>query len=189
MMKKIVAGVLLAALAITAIAPATVSAKDSNLNIVEKASAVNEKTGLFDTLLAAATCEEFEGAIADALATTDDITLFAPTDRAFRKLGRDLGVGRLNKHNVCDKINISLLGTVLQYHVVPAEVKYRDALKLATRKGTPVDMLAGGQTELIRKGWFRLFVDGTNSKPSRVILPNVDASNGVIHVINRVLVP
>jgi uncharacterized surface protein with fasciclin (FAS1) repeats len=186
MIKKMMAGVLLAALAVTAIAPATVSAKGSSLNIVEKAVAVNDKTGLFDTLLAAATCTP---GIVDALSTSDDITLFAPTDRAFRKLGRDVGVGRLNAHNVCDKLPEAQRAAVLTYHVLGDEVKYRQALKLATRKGTEITMLSGEPAELVRRGWFRLFVDGTNSQPSRVVLPNVDASNGVIHVINRVLLP
>jgi transforming growth factor-beta-induced protein len=184
MIKKLLAGVLLASVAVTAIAPATVSA-GSGRNIVERAIAVNDRTGAFDTLLTAATCDYFGGAIANALATTDDITLFAPTDRAFKKLGRQLGLGRagLNPSNICATDSILGAGTledILKYHVLPARVTYRQAVKAAP---TTLTMFNGDEAKL--KGrWWNLRIDG-----ARIILPNVRASNGIIHVVNRVLTP
>lgn len=181
MIKKLLAGVLLASVAVTAIAPATASAAPSQ-NIVEKAIAVNERLPIFDTLLTAATCPSFDGAIATTLATAGDITLFAPTDRAFRQLGRKLGLGRagLNPHNVCT-LPEAVLADVLTYHVyADAAVPYGQAVKLAPTKLT---MLNGDKARL--KGrWWNLRIDG-----ARIILPNVRTSNGIIHVINLVMTP
>src|SRR5512134_409522 len=101
MIRSTIARTLLAALALTVAVPAVASAADHDKNIVEKAIAVNANLPIFDTLIAAATCGD--GAVADTLATADDITLFAPTDWAFVKLGRELGLGKagLNPGNVC----------------------------------------------------------------------------------------
>jgi uncharacterized surface protein with fasciclin (FAS1) repeats len=193
MIKKMMAGVLLAALAVTAIAPATVSAKGSSLNIVEKAVAVNEKTGLFDTVLTAAT--ECGPDVTDPVVSlltgngTADagITFFAPTDRAFRILGRDLGLGwrGLNPHNVCKVDHLLGEGTLLRilaFHVFEdAAVDFRTAKSL---RGQSIDMAVfDDPAKLTGKRW-RVFIDG-----SRVIIPNVKASNGIIHVVNRVLNP
>jgi uncharacterized surface protein with fasciclin (FAS1) repeats len=141
-------------------------------NIVERAIQVNDLTGSFDTLLTAAQCPAFDGAIVEALATTPDITLFAPTDRAFRQLG-------LNPSNVCD-VAPDALADILTYHVYPGAVSYRQALRLAP---TTLTMLNGDDAKL-RGGWWNLRIDG-----ARVILPNVRASNGYVHVINKVMTP
>ena len=58
-------------------------------NIVEIAVAVNGQLGVFDTVLAAATCDYFEGAVVGILAGSDKVTLFAPVDSAFADLGLD----------------------------------------------------------------------------------------------------
>lgn len=185
MFKKLIAGALLATLALTALAPAAVSAKhNSGKNIVERAIQVNSRTGAFDTLLTAAQCPAFDGAIVAALANTQDITLFAPTDRAFRNLGRQLGLGwrGLNPSNVCDVDAVletpGALADILTYHVLPSAVSYRQALRAAP---TTLTMLNGDGAEL-RGRWWNLRIDG-----ARIILPNVRASNGYIHVINKVM--
>lgn len=173
MIKKFLAGALLASLALTALVPVAVSANNTpSKNIVERAIQVNDLTGSFDTLLTAAQCPDFNGAIVSALATTPDITLFAPTDRAFSQLG-------LNPGNVCD-VEASALGDILTYHVYPGAVSYRQALRLAP---ITLSMLNGDEADL-RGGWWNLRIDG-----ARVILPNVRASNGYIHVINKVMTP
>ena len=172
MFKKLIASVLLASLALTAFAPVT-SASPSK-NIVERAVQVNKYTGAFDTLLAAATCDYFGSAVVDAL-SQPDTTLFAPTDRAFRELG-------LNKRNVCSTFegDQGSLLNILTYHVIDGSVSYRDARKAI---GSPVTMLNGQRAEITGK-WWRVEIDG-----ARIILPNVRASNGFIHVVNDVLLP
>ena len=172
MIKKLIASVLLASLALTAIAP--VASANSGKNIVERAAQVNKYTGAFDTLLAAATCDYFGSAVVDVL-SQPSTTLFAPTDRAFRELG-------LNAHNVCssfEKDSAALLN-ILTYHVIDGVVSYRDARKAI---GSSVTML-NGETAAITGKWWRIKIDG-----ARIILPNVRASNGYIHVVNDVLLP
>jgi uncharacterized surface protein with fasciclin (FAS1) repeats len=168
------AGVLTASLAITAIAPISAAASGGK-NIVERAIQVNKVTHQFDTLLAAATCDYFGGAIADALATTPGITLLAPTDRAFRELG-------LDKRNVCRTFaaDPDALADILKYHVIPDVVTYREAIRAI---GGELTMLNGDTAEVTGR-WWNVKIDG-----SRVILPNVPASNGLIHVVNAVLIP
>ncbi len=99
-------------------------------------------------------------------------TLFAPTDRAFAALG-------LNPQNVCSVPSDALLD-ILLYHVITSKVTYRDAVKAI---GSSVTMANGDQAAITGK-WWNLRIDG-----ARVILPNVPASNGVIHVVNAVLTP
>ena len=174
MIRKLMAGVLLASLAITAIAPAVASAASSK-DIVQRVAQLNRGTGQFDTLLAAATCDYFGGAIADALANTQGITLSAPTDGAFGKLG-------LDKENVCDAFagDAAVLADILTYHVIPAVVTYREAV---TAIGSDVTMLNDEPAAVTgRAGSLR--IDG-----ARVIVPNLPASNGLIHVVSSVLLP
>jgi uncharacterized surface protein with fasciclin (FAS1) repeats len=174
MIRKLMAGVLLATLGLAAVAPASVSASGGK-DIVERAIQVNKVTHQFDTLLAAADCHYFDDAIVDALATTPGITLFAPTDRAFRALG-------LDKRNVCDGFaaNPDALADILTYHVIPDVVTYREAVKAI---GGSVTMLNGDDAE-VTGSWWNVKIDG-----ARIILPNVRASNGLIHVVNAVLLP
>jgi transforming growth factor-beta-induced protein len=184
--KQILAGVLLATVAITAAVPAAASAhggRHEGRNIVERLVAVNDRTDAFDTLIAAATCEAFDGAIVDALANTPDITLFAPTDHAFRKLGRDLGIrpGGLTPANICT-VDAGVLADILTYHVLPGRVTYAQALA-AARTVDSVTMLNGDEAHIAARGYtFR--IDG-----AKVIWPNIRASNGIIHVVEAVLTP
>ena len=73
------------------------------------------------------------------------------------------------------------LADILTYHVyADGAVRYGQAVKLAPTKLT---MLNGDKAKL--KGrWWNLRIDG-----ARIILPNIDAANGIIHVVNRVLTP
>jgi uncharacterized surface protein with fasciclin (FAS1) repeats len=188
--KKLITGFMLGALAVTLIAPATVSASGGK-NVVERAVQVNRYTGQFDTLLAAAGCSYVAGPVGALLTGDGDggngITLFAPTDRAFKNLGRALGLGDagLNPSNICAVDSILGNGTLLKilaYHVYEdGAVRYRTALGL---RGNTIDMAVFDEpAQLSGKRW-RLKIDG-----ARVILPNVPASNGIIHVVRKVLLP
>jgi uncharacterized surface protein with fasciclin (FAS1) repeats len=182
MIKKLLAGVLLASLAVTAFAPAASAAPTKN--IVEKAIAVNARTGQFDTLLTAATCDYFDGAVVDILSSPDK-TLFAPTDFAFRKLGQALELGKagLNPANVCGVDSLLGDGTLLNilgYHVIDGRVAYKDAVAAL---GTRVEMLLGGKAAITGTPRF-VRIDG-----ALIIAKNVRATNGFIHVVNKVLLP
>jgi uncharacterized surface protein with fasciclin (FAS1) repeats len=169
MIRRIVAIVVLAAATLTVAAPAMAAQP----NIVQRAIAINQATGQFDTLLAAATCSYFGSTVVDVLSSPDK-TLFAPTDRAFDKLG-------LTADNVCATFagNSSALLNILTYHVVDARVS---VFRLLRSIGGSITML-NGQQAAVTWDW-GIKVDG-----ARVVLPNIPASNGFIHVVSSVLLP
>jgi uncharacterized surface protein with fasciclin (FAS1) repeats len=131
-------------------------------NIVETAVGA----GKFDTLVSLVK----SAGLAETLSGKGPYTVFAPTDRAFKKVPaktlESLGNDR------------KALRRVLLYHV--AEGRY-PAARVARKRSIPT--LAGPRVQVqLSKGVVR--VGG-----ARVVTPNVRASNGVIHAINRVLIP
>jgi uncharacterized surface protein with fasciclin (FAS1) repeats len=105
-------------------------------------------------------------------------TVFAPTNAAFAAL----------KKNAPDTYNAvvsdkKLLTKVLTYHVVAGKVDSTAAVAAAKKKAS-VKTVQGEKVKLsLRSG--KLTLNGS----SRVVIADVMASNGVIHVINKVLVP
>jgi uncharacterized surface protein with fasciclin (FAS1) repeats len=184
MLKKHMAGVVLAAISVTAIVPATVSAAPGT-TIVDKAIAVNSRTGSFDTLLTAATCPALGGAVVDVLSSPNK-TLFAPTDAAFRRLGSDLGLGKagLTSGNVCTVDSLLGEGTlldVLAYHVIDGKVDAKAATKAV---GSKVGMVNGDKTAITVRGG-KLRIDD-----AVILATDVRASDqGLIHVIQKVMLP
>jgi uncharacterized surface protein with fasciclin (FAS1) repeats len=123
-------------------------------------------TGQFNTLLAAAQA----AGLADTLANGGPFTVFAPTDEAFAKLPAGT-VDALLK-------DPAALAEILKYHVVSGRAYAADAAK-AGRVAT----LQGGEIVFsIVNG--RLTVDGAN-----IVATDIDASNGVVHIIDRVILP
>jgi uncharacterized surface protein with fasciclin (FAS1) repeats len=159
-MRKLVASVAL----FTLMAGGTFSA--SAANIVETA----QSTGQFNTLLAAAKA----AGLADALATKQGITVFAPTDAAFAKLPKGTVESLLKPENK-DKLQAILL-----YHVVPQEVAAKDV----PTKSTKVATLDGSETLTVRRHGERVRVN-----KAKVVKADVKADNGIIHVVDRVLLP
>lgn len=138
--------------------------QQARLDIVETAA----EAGSFQTLLAAA---EAAGLV-DALKADGPITVFAPTDEAFAKLPG----GTVD--SLLEPENRELLAEILKYHVVPGRVYAVDAIKAGR-----AETLQGGELIIdLRNG--RVSVD--NATLSRT---DIDASNGVIHVIDRVILP
>jgi len=140
----------------------------SAANVVETA----QQAGSFKTLLAAAQA----AGLADALATTKNITVFAPTDEAFAKLPAGT-VETLLKPENKDK-----LVAILTYHVLPRELTANQMLAgpfhVRTLKAKPDRTLA------ITKG-----ADGVTVDNAKVIKADIMTDNGVIHVIDTVLLP
>jgi uncharacterized surface protein with fasciclin (FAS1) repeats len=100
-------------------------------------------------------------------------TVFAPTNAAFAKLPKST----LNA--VAE--DPALLKTVLKYHVVKGKVP---AAKVVTLNGKSVKTLAGQSVKVSVRGG-KVFLNGS----TRITKTDVMASNGVIHVIDKVLVP
>ena len=134
-------------------------------NIVETAVAA----GQFKTLAAAL---EAAGLI-DALTGEGPFTVFAPTDEAFAKLPAGTVESLLKPENK-EKLKASLL-----YHVVPGNITSKQGVKL---NGRTVKTLEGGSIKVST-------TDGVTVDDVRVTKTDIQASNGVIHVIDTVLVP
>lgn len=126
--------------------------------------------GTFNTLLAAAKA----AGLADTLATTQGITVFAPTDAAFAKLPKGTVESLLKPENK-DK-----LIAILTAHVVGSEIPASGVPHKATRVQTlnPKETIVALRTS---KG---VTIDGI-----RVVKADINADNGIIHVINRVILP
>lgn len=137
-------------------------------NIVQTAAS----TGKFDTLLAAAKA----AGLVSALSKGGPITVFAPTDAAFAHLPPGT-VEELLKPK-----NRHKLRAILQYHVIPGRVLAKNVPHTPTHVRTL--KRGGDRTIRVVRSGKRVHVDN-----ARVIAADIKASNGVIHVINRVLLP
>lgn len=164
-MKLIKAFAVAAALAVSPAAITSVSAA----NVVETA----QSAGNFNTLIAAA---EAAG-LAEALATTDNITVFAPTDEAFAALP-DGTVETLLKPENKDK-----LAAILQLHVLGTKVMSTDL----SEGSVDVDTLNPDAKLTVTKSMSGVSVAA--STEAMVVTPDIAADNGVIHVIDTVLLP
>lgn len=135
----------------------------STKNIVETAQAA----GTFNTLIAAATA----GGLAGTLTGEGPLTVFAPTDEAFAKLPAGTVESLLLPENK-DK-----LVSILTYHVVAGKLKAGDVVK------------SSGTATV--NGQFLPFstADGVKAGTANVTATDIKASNGVIHVIDSVLIP
>jgi uncharacterized surface protein with fasciclin (FAS1) repeats len=99
--------------------------------------------------------------------------VFAPTDEAFAALGEDAINGLL--------MDTDTLSNILLYHVIgDIAVDAETALSLA---GSMVEMLNGDSSTLTVEGG-KLFID-----EAEVIVTDIAASNGIIHVIDMVITP
>ena len=137
-------------------------------NIVETA----QKSGKFGTLLAAAKAAGLVG----ALSNTKNLTVFAPTDAAFAKLPKGTVESLLKPENKAK------LAAILSYHVLPRRLTSgqlpHKSIHVRTIKSS------GDRTLRVTKSRDGVTVDGAN-----VVAANIRASNGVIHVIDKVMLP
>jgi len=180
----LVAGAVAVGLAGTAQAISPVPGKPGAANIVQVALAENERTGEFDYLLAAATCPYFEGAIVNLLSGTDRYTLFAPTDAAFEQLQRDLGVTTPAPGVTCTLPQATVFN-ILAYHVTDGR---RFTNSVFNKRAPKMVEMLNGQYIVTNPG---LTINDNGGQTVRPVLSavNINASNGVIHVIDTVLKP
>jgi uncharacterized surface protein with fasciclin (FAS1) repeats len=144
------------------------SAPASAANIVE----VAKSAGTFNTLLAAA---EAAGLV-EALSGGGPLTVFAPTDDAFAALPAGTVEDLLKPENK------DQLVAVLSYHVVGQSIT-SDMIASGTSEVTTIKA-AGDQTIAVEKGSGGVTVDG-----AKVIQADIKADNGVVHVIDKVMLP
>lgn len=140
----------------------SVSANEGQPTIVEVAASA----GKFETLLKAA---EVAGLV-DTLNGAGPYTVFAPTDEAFAKLPEGTVESLLN--------DPKKLSQVLLYHVVPGNLKATDVLgkkTLTSAQGAPISVTTKGGKAMVNQ--------------AVIIGTDVPASNGVIHIIDAVILP
>ncbi|MBO9566792.1 MAG: fasciclin domain-containing protein [Niastella sp.] len=133
------------------------------------------------TLLEAAVVK---AGLANTLATTANLTVFAPDDAAFKQV--DLngdGTADLDteaKINALDANGVALLTAVLQYHVLASKVMAAD---VPAGPNAAITTLGGKQAFATRNS-AGVFINGVKVKKA-----DVSATNGVIHIVDRVLMP
>jgi uncharacterized surface protein with fasciclin (FAS1) repeats len=161
-MRRALALLALAAVLVAAAASAATAQTRANANIVQTAVAA----GQFKTLTKLLT----RAGLVSTLQQPGPYTVFAPTDAAFKKVPKATLNALLH--------NRAKLKAVLLYHVVSGNVTAADVVKLSSAK------TLNGKSVRIRIAGMNVFVNS-----AKVTKPDVAASNGVIHVINRVLIP
>ena len=185
MRKSLIAGVAVAALALTGCAADTedvvideVEEIVEEVEEVEETEAVEEEgpgtivevaagAGTFNTLVAAV---EAAGLV-DTLSSEGPFTVFAPTDEAFANLPEGLVDALLLEEN------LGILADILTYHVVSGAVFSTEI--------TPGDVVSvEGSTIAVEVTDAGVTVNGAN-----VTTADIEASNGVIHVIDAVILP
>jgi len=150
------------------------------LNIVETAQATDALSSLVSAL---ATADQNENSdLIGTLSGQGPFTVFAPTNDAFTAL-----LGALDGFDSLEDFDTdeerALLGSILQYHVV-AGVAARaadlsDGQEITTVQGEAITVrLDGG-----------VFIDDATEMNAEVVIADVEASNGVVHVVNKVLLP
>merc|ERR1711959_841812 len=135
-------------------------------NIVELAAGTADLSTLVTALKA--------GKLTDALSGKGPFTVFAPSNEAFAKLPKSV-LDRL-----LDPKNIKELQDLLEYHVIARAAVHKADLKFTQR----VKTLEGKELFIVKDHRGDVLVDN-----ARVTTADVDASNGVVHIIDNVLIP
>lgn len=139
----------------------------AQIAIASTTAAQPEFTQLVAALVRANLAGAFQGGF------DDDLTVFAPTDAAFRNLYAALGVASV------DEIPLETLTAVLQYHVVPARAFSQDL-----RQGASLATLLTGKNLTVNLSDLKI-----NDAGLVAAALNIHATNGVIHVIDKVMLP
>lgn len=145
-------------------------------NIIE--NAVNSKD--HTTLVAAVKA----AGLVETLQSTGPFTVFAPTNDAFDKLPKG------TVENLLKPESLKILQTILTYHVVAGRMNATDIAN-AIKEGNGKAMLktvSGGTLTAWMQGK-DLYITDENGTKAKVIIADVNQSNGVIHVIDTVVLP
>jgi len=190
-MSKRVVTLLLAGLAVSGVAVAPALAQGTmaadtvmvggapmypSKNIIENAVNSKDHTTLVAAVKAAGLVETLQGA--------GPFTVFAPTNEAFAKLPAGTVEALLKPDNK------PALVKILTYHVVSGSYTAMDLMKLVKAGGGKAMLKSvEGEPLTISENGTKLFVSGEKSGVAEVSISNVKQSNGVIHVINTVVLP
>ena len=145
-------------------------------NIIENAVNSKDHTTLVAAVKAAGLVDTLEGA--------GPFTVFAPTNEAFARLPAGTVQTLLKPENK------AMLTKVLTYHVVPGRLTEADIdMKIKQGGGKAMLKTVEGEDLTFERGRGHLWVIDEKGDKAEVTIPNVMQSNGVIQVINKVLLP
>lgn len=150
--------------ALTLATPAYASHHNKTMDVVDTAASA----GTFETLIAAAKA----AGLVDALRSSGPLTVFAPTDDAFSALP----TGTIE--TLLQPENKEQLATILKFHVIAGDLGSQ-----ALADGARLETLAGADALISQTE------GGFNIENARIVKTDIDAANGVIHVIDRVILP
>ena len=152
------------------------AAMSPSKNIVENASNSKDHTTLVAAVKAAGLVETLQSA--------GPFTVFAPTNAAFSKLPKGTVETLLKPENK------KTLASILTYHVVAGKISSKDLVKKIKENGGTFSAktVQGDNLTFMRKGKSIFITDAKGGK-SKVTIANVNQSNGVIHVIDTVVMP
>ncbi len=145
-------------------------------NIIENALNSKDHTTLVAAVKAAG--------LVETLQSKGPFTVFAPTNAAFDKLPKGTVETLLMPENM------KMLQTILTYHVVAGKMNSTDvakAIKMGKGKAT-MKTVSGGTLTAWMKGK-NLYITDENGNSAKVTIADVNQSNGVIHVIDAVVLP
>ncbi|MEE4602562.1 MAG: fasciclin domain-containing protein [Desulfobacteraceae bacterium] len=158
--KTLVVTILLVFLSSTAL----IASSHTKMDIVDTAV----KAGSFNTLVAAVQA----AGLAETLKGEGPFTVFAPTDDAFAKLP----AGTLD--DLLKPENKDKLAAILTYHVVSGKVMAKDVMTMKEAK------TVNGQSVMVSMDADTVMIDN-----AKVVNADIECSNGVIHVIDTVILP
>lgn len=177
-----------AAIALSALTaqPMAVSAQDNPMvggapmmeskNIVENASKSKDHTTLVSAVKQADLVKTLSG--------KGPFTVFAPTNAAFEKLPDG------TVETVMKDANKKQLSGILTYHVVAGKMNAKDIMAKAEKNDGKVELktVNGGKITIMVEGE-QVMIEDANGNTANVTIADVNQSNGVIHVIDTVLMP
>ncbi|MHB8566854.1 MAG: fasciclin domain-containing protein [Nitrososphaerales archaeon] len=146
-------------------------------DIVETAKSIGEFKMLMQTVEAAG--------LTDTLRHQGPFTVFAPTDEAFRNLPTGMLEGWMR--------DLPKLKNILNYHIVDRKINFAEVLVMSLEGRTPEVKTVQGSVLVIKTSFtaqrWRDSKENVYVNDAQIIKTDVETSNGVIHVIDRVLLP
>ncbi len=134
----------------------------------------------FSTLVTALKAADLVG----ALSSEGPFTVFAPNNDAFAKIDAET-LGNLLKPE-----NVKALSNILTYHVVSGKLMASDVVSTLESGYGKVELTAlNGQNFTARSKGSKIYLEDSQGNMSEIIATDVAGSNGVIHVINSVVMP
>lgn len=141
-------------------------------NILETARSNGDFTVLIKAIEAAG--------LSDTFKKEGQLTLFAPNDEAFGKLPTGTVEGLMK--------DLPKLKSILSYHVVDRKISL-DELRGMSMDGRTTNLTTLQGTSLVVKSQRNILMKSEYVNDSRIVKPDLEASNGLIHTIDRVLIP